>query len=442
MIKPAISLQDLRRKIYIKAKSEKKHKFWGMYVHIYKYETLEEACLIAKDNGGVEGIDGVTFDYIEENGRNKFLLDIQKELREGTYKPNKNRKWEIPKDNGKARKLSIPTIKDRTVQGALKLILEAVFEADFSPNNYGYRPKKSQHYAVAQVRRSILRGMTVVIDIDLSAYFDNVRHHILIEQVAKRFQDADIMRLLKMILKATGSKGVPQGGPLSPLLSNLYLTRIDWMFEKARIQTNKNGYDEINYHRWADDIVILISPYPSKRWIINRAKQRLKEELEKLQVMMNPDKTKMAYLNEKDSFIYLGFEFRKASSKEDKPFVLLKPKKKAIIKLRKKIKETLMNNRFLKMKDIIAKINSIIKGWVNYYRVGHSSKAFSNIKNYVIKLIRRLLERRTRKRGRGFGWKKWSSQYIYGILGLYYDYKIQYLKPPVKQIRMKVNYNQ
>lgn len=191
-----------------------------------------------------------------------------------------------------------------------------------------------------------------------------------------------------------------------------------------------------------DDIAILISPYPSKRWIINRAKQRLKEELDKLQVMMNPDKTKMAYLNEKDSFIYLGFEFRKASSREGKSFVLLKPKKKAIIKLRKKIKETLMNNRFLKMKDIIAKINPIIKGWVNYYRVGHSSKTFSNIKNYVIKLIRRLLERRTRKRGRGFGWKKWSSQYIYGILGLYYDYKIQYLKPPIKQIRMKVYHNQ
>lgn len=148
------------------------------------------------------------------------------------------------------RKLSIPAIKDRTVQGALKLILEAVFEADFSPNNYGYRPKKSQHYAIAQVRRSILRGMTVVIDVDLSTYFDNVKHHIVLEQVAKRFQDADIMRLLKMILKATGSSGVPQGGPLSPLLSNLYLTRIDWMFEKARIQTNKIGYDEINYHRW------------------------------------------------------------------------------------------------------------------------------------------------------------------------------------------------
>lgn len=230
------------------------------------------------------GIDGVTFEDVEKAGRENFLAEIQRELLNKTYRPEKNRRCEIPKDNGKVRILSIPTIKDRTVQGALKLIMEAVFEADFCPNNYGYRPKKNPHLELAQVRRSILRGMTVAIDVDLSAYFDNVRHHILLEQVARRLQDDDIMRLLNLILKATGAKGVPQGGPLSPLLSNLYLTRIDWMFEKARLQTQEKGYDEINYHRWADDIVILVNPHPSKEWIINRANQRLAEELDRLQV--------------------------------------------------------------------------------------------------------------------------------------------------------------
>lgn len=441
MMKPTISLQDLRRKIYIKAKSERKHKFWGMYVHVCKYETLEEAYLIAKSNDGTEGIDGVTFDDIENDGRVEFLLGIQEELKTGTYKPSNNRKCEILKDNGKVRNLSIPTIKDRTVQGALKLILEAVFEADFCPNSYGYRPKKSQHYTIAEVRRSILRGMTIAIDVDLSAYFDNVRHHILMKQIAKRIQDKDIMRLLKMILKTNGNKGIQQGGPLSPLLSNLYLTKIDWMFEKARLQTQEKGYDEIHYHRWADDIVILINPHPTKEWIIKRAKRRLKEELEKLQVEINVEKTTITNLDAGGSFIYLGFSFRKATAKSGRKFILLIPKKNALIKLRGKLRTIVRNNRFLKTKEIIKKINSVMEGWVNYYRVGHSSKAFSNIRDYLEKLIRRLLERRTRKRGRSFGWKKWSNHYIYGILGLYWDYKIQYLKPPVKQLRMKINYN-
>lgn len=429
MIKPTISLQELRRKIYVKAKADKRHRFWGMYVHICKYETLETAYLNAKKNGGAPGIDGVTFEDIEESGRESFLLNIQEELKSGTYRPERNRRCEIPKDNGKVRISGIPTIKDRTVQGALKLMLEAIFEADFSPNNYGYRPNKSPHHALAQVRRSILRGMTTVIDVDLSAYFDNVRHHILLEQVAKRIQDDNIMRLLRMILKAAGSKGVPQGGPLSPLLSNLYLTKIDWMFEKARVQTQEKGYDEINYHRWADDIVILVNPDPSKEWLVTRAKQRLKDGLDRLQVTMNQEKTKTAHLNQGESFGYLGFEFRKTVGRNGKPFVLLMPKKKALINVRKRVKDAVMNNQFLSMKGIIEKVNPILEGWVNYYRVGHSSKAFSNVRDYVEKLIRRLLERRTRKRGRGFGWKKWNSQFIYGVLGLYWDYKIQHLQP-------------
>lgn len=429
MIKPVGSLQDLRRKIYIKAKSYKRHRFWGMYVHVCKHETLEIAYLIAKRNGGAPGIDGVTFEDIENNGRESFLLNIQEELKNGTYRPVANRRCEIPKDNGKVRILSIPTIKDRTVQGALKLILEAVFEADFSPNNYGYRPNKNPHLAVAGVIRSIIRRMTTVIDVDLSAYFDSIRHHILLEQVARRIQDDSIMKLLKMILKVTGNKGVPQGGPLSPLLSNLYLTKIDWMFEKARVKTQEKGFDEISYHRWADDIVILVNSHPSKEGLVTRARQRLNEELEKLQVTLNQEKTKTAYLLKGESFGYLGFEFRKTTERDGKSIVLFMPKKKALINIRSKVKKAVLDNRFLEIKNIIDKINRILVGWVNYYRVGHSNKAFSKVKDYVEKLIRRLLMKRTRSRGRGFGWRKWNNQYIYGILGLYRDYRIQYLHP-------------
>ena len=429
MIKPAIRLQDLRRKIYVKAKSEKRHRFWGMYVHVCKLETLETAYLIAKKNNGAPGIDGVSFEDIEKAGRELFLKRIQEELRTKSYKPAQNRRCEIPKDNGKVRVLGIPTIKDRVVQGALKLIMEAVFEADFSPNNYGYRPKKNQHHALAQVRRSILRGMTVIIDVDLSAYFDNIRHHIVLNQVARRFRDDDIMRLLKLILKAAGKKGVPQGGPLSPLLSNLYLTQIDWMFEGARRQTQEKGYDEINYHRWADDIVILVNPHHSKEWIVRRAQQRLTQELERLQVSVNVEKTKTAYLDQGESFGYLGFDFRKVVARNRKKFVMLTPKKKALVNLRRTIRETIHNNQHKTTKEIIETLNPILSGWVNYYRVGHSSKAFSQIRDYVEQRIRRLLSKRTRKRGRGFGWKRWSSNFIYGTLCLYWDYKIKHLEP-------------
>lgn len=429
MIKPAVSLQDLRRKIYVKAKSEKQHRFWGMYAHVCKFETLEAAYLVARKNKGAPGIDGVTFDNIEQLGRRSFLIEIQKELQNKTYRPAKNRRCEIPKDNGKVRILGIPTIKDRVVQGALKLILEPVFEADFCPNNYGYRPQKNPHLALAQVRRSILRGMTVTIDVDLSAYFDNVRHHIVLEQVAKRFQDDDTMRLLKLILKAAGKKGVPQGGPLSPLLSNLYLTRIDWMFERARLQTQEKGYDEINYHRWADDIVILINPHPSKEWIVERAKRRLSEELNRLQVSLNQEKTKIAYVDKGESFGYFGFDFRKAVARNGKQFVLMTPKKKALINIRRRVREVISSNLHKNTKEIILGVNQILAGWVNFYRVGHSSKAFSLVRDYVEQRIRRLLAKRTRKRGPGFGWKRWSSQFIYGVLGLYWDYKIKYLQP-------------
>ncbi len=172
MIKTPIGLQDLRRRIYRKAKSDKAHRFWGIFVHVTKIGTLHEAYRISKRNGGAYGIDGVTFDDVEAMGRQRFLEDIRQELASGAYKPQKNRRVDIPKDNGKVRTLQIPCIRDRVVQGALKLILEAIFEADFCPNSYGYRPKRSPHRALAEVRRSVLRRMTTVIDVDLSRYLE------------------------------------------------------------------------------------------------------------------------------------------------------------------------------------------------------------------------------------------------------------------------------
>src|ERR1039458_10131558 len=191
MTKSPISLQDLRRRIYVKAKAESTWRFWGLYVHVCKMETLQAAYRMAKRNHGAPGIDGITFDVIEERGGESFLKQIQDELVHNTYQPMPVRKKEIPKDGGnKVRVLSIPTIRDRVVQGALKLILEPIFEADFQSGSYGYRPKRSAHEAVDRVDQAIVQGLTRVIDLDLRAYFDNVRHSQLLEKVARRVQDA------------------------------------------------------------------------------------------------------------------------------------------------------------------------------------------------------------------------------------------------------------
>src|SRR3974377_314866 len=229
MTKASINLQDLRRRIYIKAKAETTWRFWGLYVHVCKMETLSEAYALAKDNNGAPGIDGVTFAALEAQGVATFLEQIQDELVQRTYVPLPRRTQEIPKDGGKVRVLSIPAIRDRVVQGALKLILEPIFEADFQPGSFGYRHKKTAHEALERVAQAIVRHKTRVIDFDLRSYFDNVRHDRLMAKVAQRVEDDDVMRLLKIMLKANGRCGVPQGGVISPLLSNLYLTEVDRM---------------------------------------------------------------------------------------------------------------------------------------------------------------------------------------------------------------------
>ncbi len=209
MRKASISLQELRRRIYSKAKTDKRWRFWGLYCHICKKEALRESYRVSKANNGTPGIDGRSFEDIEKEGLEGFLEGIRQELLNRTYKPLPNRRVEIPKGKGKTRTLGIPTVKDRVVQGALKLILEPVFEADFKDCSYGYRPKRHAHQAVDRVTAGILKGLTRVVDVDLSGYFDNIRHHLLLEKVARRVQDDEVMHLIKLILKANGKKGVP-----------------------------------------------------------------------------------------------------------------------------------------------------------------------------------------------------------------------------------------
>src|ERR1700758_4856295 len=311
MIKTPSSLQDLRKNLYIKAKAEPTWRFWGLYTHVCKMETLQEAYEMAKKNDGAPRIDGVTFEAIEESGMESFLEQIRRELITNTYRPMPIRKKEIPKDGGtKVRVLSIPSIRDRVVQGALKLILKPIFEADFQPGSYGYRPKRTAHEAINRVAQGIVEEKTKIIDLDLRAYFDTVQHSLLLDKVAKRVRDNEVMRLLKMILKATGKKGVPQGGVISPVLSNLYPNEVDRMLERARKATRYKKYTAVQYARFADDLVILVDAHPRHDWLVSAVTKRLREEIGKLRVEINEEKSRIVDLRKSESFGFLGFDFR------------------------------------------------------------------------------------------------------------------------------------
>ncbi|MCP4964528.1 MAG: group II intron reverse transcriptase/maturase [bacterium] len=422
MIKAPIGLQDLRRRIYAKAKAEPSWRFWGLYVHVCKMETLQAAYKLAKENNGAPGIDGVTFESVESSGRAEFLEQLREELVSGTYSPQRVRRVGIPKTGGKLRMLSIPTIRDRVVQGALKLILEPIFEADFQPGSFGYRPKRSAHDAVGRVRQGILQRKTRVIDLDLRSYFDNVRHHLLLEKIAVRVDDGAIMGLLKKVLKSSGSRGVPQGGVISPLLSNIYLSEVDRMLERAREVTCHEGWTAIEYVRFADDIVVLVDSHPRHAWLFDAVQKRLREEFDKLQVELNKEKSRVVDLERGECFGFLGFDFRRVRTLKGRWMPLVTPQVKKRTELLRKLKGIFNRSRSQPLHGVIAKINPILRGWVNYFAIGNSSRCFSFIRLWVEKKIRRLLAK-ARQRD-GFGWKRWSSRGLYEGLGLFGEYRV------------------
>src|SRR5215510_9101739 len=384
MTKTPISLQDLRRRLYVKAKAEPTWRFWGLYVHVCKRETLREAYLLAKANDGAPGIDGVTFAAVEAGGSEKFLDQLRKELGERTYRPQAARKVEIPKDGGKMRQLSIPSNRERVVQGELKLILEPIFEADFQPGSFGYRPKKSAHTAIQRVSKAILEGKTYVIDFDLRAYFDTVRHHIVLEKVARRVDDDAILWLLKLLLDASGKQGVPQGGVLSPVLSNLYLNEVDQMLERAKAVTRYERWTAVEYSRFADDLVILVDSHPRQQWLRQVVEKRLREELAKLQVEVNEEKSRKVDLERGESFGFLGFEFRRVRSRRGRWMPLLLPKSKKRTALLSKLKEIFRVSRSQPVGGVIEKINPILRGWVQYFAIGHSSRNTVHLKRLIL----------------------------------------------------------
>jgi RNA-directed DNA polymerase len=422
MTKTPIDLQDLRKRIYIKAKAEPAWRFWGLYVHVCKEETLRAAYAMAKANNGAPGSDGVTFDAIEAGGVEAFLQSLRDELVAGDYRPQPNRRQEIPKGDGRMRVLGIPCIRDRVVQGALKLILEPIFEADFQDGSYGYRPKRTAHQAVQRVAEAIVSYKTHVIDVDLASYFDTVRHDLLLGKVAQRVSDEQVLGLLKRILKASGKRGVPQGGVISPLLSNLYLNEVDRMLERAKAVTRNGRYTYIEYARFADDLVILVDGYSRWDWLKEAAWQRLVEELAKLDVQLNRDKTRRLDLSPEATFSFLGFDFRRTKTRRGVWGVHYTPRMKARTALLQRLKDVFRRHRSQPIDRVIALINPILRGWVGYFREGHASRCFGYVKDWVEKKVRRHLMRARQRQG--FGWKRWSRQWLYQALGLFNGYRV------------------
>src|ERR1700751_1578949 len=432
MTKASIDLQDLRRRIYVKAKAEPSWRFWGLYVHVCKTETLRAAYEMAKQNDGAPGVDGVTFEAIEAQGVEALLEQLRDELTGRTYRPLPARKHEIPKDGGKVRVLSIPAIRGRVVQGALKLTLEPVFEADFQPGSFGYRPKRTAHDAIKRVAEAIVQRKTRVLDFDLRAYFDNVRHDRLLGKVAQRVDDAEIMHLLKVMLKASGKKGVPQGGVISPLLSNLYLNEVDRMLERARAVTRNGKHTYIEYARFADDLVVLIDAYRRHDWLIGAVNKRLREEFDKLRVEINDEKSRMVDLERGESFGVLGFDFRYLRSLRGVMRPHYTPKRKKRTALLRQLKQVFRRHRSQPIERVISLINPMLRGWVNYFAVGNSSECFTYIKDWVEKKVRRHLAH-ARKR-KGFGWERWSRPWLYVTLGLFNSYRVRHDRPKVAPV--------
>src|SRR5246127_297899 len=428
MIKASTDLQDLRRRLYVKAKAEPSWRFWGLYVHVCKMETLRAAYEMAEKNDGAPGIDGVTFEAIEAQGVEALLEQVRDELIGRTYQPLPARRQEIPKDGGKVRVLSIPAIRDRVVQGALKLILEPVFEADFQPGSFGYRPKRTAHDAINRVARAIVQQKTRIIDIDLRSYFDNVRHDRLLAKVAGRVDDVDVLHLLKIMLKANGKQGVPQGGVISPLLSNLYLTEVDRMLERAKETTRFGKYTYIEYARFADDLVILIDAYPRHDWLMAAVEKRLREELADLQVEINEEKSRIVDLGRGGSFGFLGFDFCRIRSRRGAWRANYTPQLKKRTALLRKLKDIFRRYQSQPASRVVQLINPVLRGWVNYFAVGHSSECFSMIQDWVEKKIRRHMGRAQNRKG--FGWKRWSRQWLYESLQLFDSYRVR--RPPPK----------
>jgi RNA-directed DNA polymerase len=429
MTNTSIGVQDLRMRIGVKAKAEPQHRFWGLYTHVWKLDVLREAYQLARKNHGAPGVDGVTFAQIEAEGPERLLEQLSRELQDKNYRPLPCRHVNIPKEGGKVRGLKIPAIRDRVVQGAIRLILEPIFEADFQPGSYGYRPGRTAHEALERVRGGLYRRLHWVIDLDLKSYFDTVRHDLLLTKLATRINDDDLMWLCKSILKSGGQRGLPQGSVIGPLWANVFLTDVDRMLERAQEATKQGAYEVVRYTRFADDLVVLISSHPAAAQWVPKVEQRLREEIARLDLTINEEKTRTVDFAAGEPFDFLGHTFRWVNQPKTpgKKMVLARPQRKKRTRLLQTVGEKLRRNLHRPITWVVQHVvNPTVRGWVNYFSWGNAGRDLSFVRWQVEVKVRRFASRQRPKRRGGRPWTTWRSNEIYGDWGLFSDYRVRW----------------
>lgn len=392
-------LRKLQRALYRKAKAQPDYRFWSLYGELTRLDLLEYALQLVERNGGAPGVDGQTIESITATPekRQQWLEQLQRELQAKTYRPSPVRRVYIPKPNGGERPLGIPTVKDRVVQMVALLVLAPIFEADFHPNSFGFRPRRSAHHALDAIIQALRQGKLEVVDADLSKYFDTIPHERLMKLVARRISDGSLLHLLRQWLDAPiveearegkrrvmpNQQGVPQGGVISPLLANLYLNALDWAVNDPK----ERGRPALV--RYADDFVILCEPGQG-----GELTGRLRRWLKARGLKLNEEKTRKVHSRE--GFNFLGFNVRWQRSRvSGRYYTHIEPSAKSQQRLRDKVREQLNHwTLHRRIPDALADLNKLLRGWSGYFHYRQSTRVFGKTQHWVRDRLRRWLWRK------------------------------------------------
>ena len=423
------NIRTLQRKLYSKAKQEPAYRYYALYDKISRDDILGHAWRLVRANRGSPGIDGISFEAIENGiGVNTFLRELARDLKNKTYRAQPVRRVMIPKADGSQRPLGIPTLRDRVAQMAVKLVIEPIFEADFCPNSYGFRPRKSAHDAVDDIANALWAGYTQVIDADLSKYFDSIPHAKLLAVVAERIVDGGILHLIKQWLKAPvigeddngvrktvgggkgNRKGTPQGGVISPLLANCYLHILDRIWQRRHLK----GKLSAHLVRYADDFVVMC------RKDVEEPLNVVRHVLERLGLSLNETKTHIVDATQV-SFNFLGFSIRiSRGMRTGKPYPHVCPADKSLTKIKARL--TALTGRKLTpipLEEIVGNVNRSLKGWVNYFHYRNSNQGLEKVKVHAEQRLRIHLMKRHKVKDRGIGEGRFPSVNLYRRYGLY-----------------------